>query len=388
MKLVRPLLLSALLFGSAIAMAQTPLKIGFMSVLTGPQAVHGQDQYDGFMMVVERNGGKLGGVPVQIIKEDSQLRPEIAIQTVKKLIEKDKVPIITGITFSNEMMAIHSKITEREVFLIGSNTGPSPLAGAQCSPFQYIASWQNDVQSEVVGKYATDKGYRRVVAMAPNYQAGKDYIAGFKRLYKGAIVEEIYTPLNQSDFSAELTQMSSAKPDAVFVFYPGGLGVNFVRQYQQAGFLRKLPLLTTGTVDGTTLPGLKETAIGAIAGSVWGPDLDNAANKRFVDEFEKKFGRIPSQTAAQGYDSALLLDSALAKVKGDVSDKKAFMTALHAADFASVRGNFRFNHNNFPIQDIHIFEAAKDAKGRVSLKKIATPLKDRQDAYHELCPLK
>ena len=368
--------------------AHAQIKICFIAELSGPQGALGQDQYDAFMLVVEANGGKLGGVPVQVLKEDSQLKPEVATQIVDKLIEKEKVPIITGITFSNIMMAVHKKITEKEVFLIGSNAGPAPIAGAQCSPYSFITSWQNDNQAEVVGKYATDKGYKKVIGMAPNYQAGKDFIAGFKRLFKGEVIDEIYTPLNQPDFSAELAQVAAKNPDAVYVFYPGGLGVNFVRQYKQAGLLGKIPLLSTSTTDGSTLPAQKDDALGVISGTFWGPDFNNPASKKFVDDYEKKYNRIPSQYAAQAYDSALLLDSAIAKVKGNVGDKKAFMAALKAADFKSVRGNFKFNNNGFPIQDQHIFEVAKDAKGRVSLKTIATPLKDHEDAYHTQCPLK
>ncbi len=370
------------------AAAQAPIKIGFMAELSGPQGALGQDQYDAFMLVVNRNGGKLGGTAVEVIKEDSQLKPEVATQIVQKLIERDRVPIITGITFSNVMMAVHKPITEKEVFLIGSNAGPSPIAGPQCSPYSFIVSWENGSQAEVVGKYATDKGYKRVMALAPNYQAGKDFVAGFTRMYTGEVMDEIYTPLNQPDFSAEIAQVAARTPDAVFVFYPGGLGINFVRQYRQAGLLGKIPLLSASTADGIGLPALKDTALGVIAGTFWGPDFDNAANKRFVEAFEKVYHRIPSQYAAQSYDAAQLLDSAIAKVKGNVADKPAFMAALKAADFPSVRGAFRFNNNNFPIQDMHVFEVAKDAKGRVSLKTIATPLKAHQDAFHQKCPLK
>jgi len=389
MKSSRSLLAACLVAAGVVALpAHAQLKIGFMAELSGPQGALGQDQYDAFMLVVEQNGGKLGGVPVQIIKEDSQLKPEVAIQIVDKLIERDKVPIITGVTFSNIMMAVHKKVVEKEVFLIGSNAGPAPIAGAQCSPYSYVVSWQNDNQAEVVGKYATDKGYKKVVGMAPNYQAGKDFIAGFKRMYKGEVIDEIYTPLNQPDFSAELAQVAAKNPDAVYVFYPGGLGVNFVRQYKQAGLLGKVPLLSTSTTDGSTLPAQKDDALGVISGTFWGPDFNNPVNRKFVDDFEKKYNRIPSQYAAQSYDAALLLDSAIAKVKGNVADKPAFMAALKAADFKSVRGSFKFNNNNFPIQDQHVFEVAKDAKGRVSLKTIATPLKDHQDAYHAQCALK
>lgn len=374
--------------GTAHAQTPPPIKIGFVGELSGPQGALGQDQYDGFMMVVERNGGKLGGVPVQIIKEDSQLKPDVATQIVQRLIERDKVPIITGVTFSNIMMAIHKPVTEKEVFLIGSNAGPSPIAGGACSPYQYIVSWQVDQLAEVFGVHANDKGYKKVYLMAPNYQAGKDFLAGFKRTFKGQIVDEVYTSLNQPDFSAELTQLNAAKPDGVFVFYPGGLGINFVKQYQQAGLLGKVPLMSGGAVDGTTLPALKETATGVLGAFPWGPDLDNKASKRFVEEFERKHNRIPASFAAQGYDSALLLDAAIAKVKGNVADKRAFMAALKAAEFESVRGPFKFGNNNFPVQDFHIQEVAKDAKGRVSLKTIATPYKAQADSYHTQCAMK
>jgi branched-chain amino acid transport system substrate-binding protein len=386
-RLVAALALAGLAGTATLAAAQSPIKIGFMAELSGPAGALGQDQYDAFMMVVERNGGKLGGAPVEVLREDSQLKPDVATQIVQKLIERENVPIITGITFSNIMMAVHGPITSKGVFLIGSNAGPAPIAGARCSPYQFITSWQNDNQSEVVGKYATDKGYKRVIGMAPNYQAGKDFVAGFKRMFKGEMIDEIYTPLNQPDFSAELAQVASKNPDAIFVFYPGGLGVNFVRQYQQAGLLGKIPLLSTSTSDGSTLPAQKETALGIISGTFWGPDFDNPANKQFVDEFEKKYNRIPSQYAAQSYDAALLLDSAIAKVKGNVADKKAFGAALMAADFKSVRGNFKFGPNHFPVQDMHIFEVAKDAKGRVSLKTVATPLKNHSDAYVGQCKM-
>ena len=391
MTLFRNFKLAAAVLALAAApavLAQAPLKIGFMAELSGPQGAIGQDQFDAFMMVVQANGGRLGGVPVEILREDSQLKPEVAVQIVDKLIERDRVPIITGVTFSNVMMAVHKKIVDKEVFLIGSNAGPSPIAGAQCSPFFFSTSWQNDQQAEGVGKYATDKGYKRIVAMAPNYQAGKDFVAGFKRYYKTPLVNEIFTSLSQQDYSAELTQVQAANPDAVFVFYPGGLGVNFVKQYNQAGLKAKIPLISTSTVDGINLPAQGDAALGVVTGTFWGPDFVNPASRKFVADFEAKYKRIPSQYAAQAYDSALLLDSALAKVKGNVADKRGFQTALKAADFKSVRGEFKFNTNNFPIQDFHVFEAIKDAQGRHTLKTVSTSLKADRDAYFEKCPMK
>ena len=368
--------------------AQQPLKIGFMAELSGPQGALGQDQYDAFMMVVEQNGGKLGGVPVQVLKEDSQLKPEVAVQIVEKLIEKERVPIITGVTFSNVMMAVHKKVTEKEVFLIGSNAGPSPIAGAQCSPFYFSASWQNDQQAEVVGKYAVDKGLTKVFTIAPNYQAGKDFVSGFKRYYTTPTVGELWPAVNQQDFSAEIAQITAAQPQAVYAFLPGGMGINFIKQWAQSGMKGKVALLTSSTTDGIGLPAMGDAALGVISGTFWGPDFANPANQKFVKDFEAKYKRIPSQYAAQAYDSALLLDSAIKKVGGKVEDKKAFGDALRAADFKSVRGDFKFNTNQFPIQDLHIFEAVKDSQGRMNLKTVATPLKADKDAFYEKCAMK
>jgi branched-chain amino acid transport system substrate-binding protein len=365
-----------ILAASSTALAQTPIKIGFVATLSGPAGALGQDQYDAFMMVVERNGGKLGGVPVQVIKEDDQLKPDIGVQIIQKFTEKEKTPIITGVTFSNVMMAMSKPLAESGAIFVGSNAGPAPLAGASCNQNFFFTSWQNDMQAEVMGKYANDQGYKKVYGMAPNYQAGKDFVAGFKRFYKGEIVNEVYTTLNQPDYSAEISQIAAAKPDAVYVFYPGGMGVNFVKQYKQAGLLGKIPLLSTSTTDGATLPALKETALGVVSGTFWGPDFTNPAS------------RIPSQYAAQSYDAALLLDNAIGKVKGNVSDKAAFRAAIRQADFKSVRGPFTFNNNGFPIENMYAFVVAKDAKGRVNLKTIAQPITAQRDSYAEKCPIK
>ena len=372
----------------AAAAGAAPIRIGFIGELSGSTAGVGQDQLDGFNLLVERNGGKLGGYPIQLIKEDSQMKPEVANQVARRLIEREKVSIITGVSFSNVMMAVHKTITDKEVFLIGSNAGPSQIAGAQCSPYQFITSWQGDQAAEAIGKYAQEKGYKRVVTMAPNYQAGKDTVAGFKRFYTTPVVDEVYTSLSQLDFAAELSQISAAKPDAVFAFFPGGLGIAFAKQYSQAGLMKTLPLLSVFTVDALSLPAIGDAAVGMVSGSFWAPDFDNAASKNFVQAFEAKYKRIPSNYAAQSYDAAQLLDSAIAKVNGKVDDKKAFAAALKAADFKSVRGDFRFGTNHFPVQSMHVVQVAKDAQGRNSLKTLATPLKDYQDAYQGLCKMK
>ena len=380
------LVASAMALAASGAMAQ--VKIGFLGTLSGSAAALGQDQYDGFMLALEQKGGKLGGAAVTVVKEDDQLKPDLGVQLIRKLIEQDKVNLITGVTFSNVMMAVAKPLADAGALFVGSNAGPAPLAGKQCNANFFFTSFQNDNQAEVLGKYAMDKGFKKMLLLAPNYQSGKDQILGFKRYYKGTVAGEIYTQLNQPDYSAELAQVQATAPDAIFAFFPGGMGVNFIKQMNQAGLLNKVPVLTVSTVDGTTLPAINDAALNVLAGAAWGPDLPNPANTAFVQAFEKKYGRIPSQYAAQSFDAALAIDSALTKTKGSAADKNALRAALAAADFPAVVGDFKFNKNGFPIQDQRVFQVAKDAKGRVSLKNVATPLPAVHDAYVGECPLK
>lgn len=380
---------AALVIGLSVnAYAADPIKIGFISELSGPQAGLGQDLLDGFMMVVEQNGGKLGGYPVQILRRDSQLKPEVANQIADELIEKEKVAIVAGFSFSNIVMAVAKKFSNAGVIMISSGAGPSPIAGEQCAANRFVVSKQNDQFAEAMGKYATDKAYKRVIAIVPNYQAGKDFVSGFKRSYKTALLDEIYTPLGQLDFSAEMARIATDKPDAIFVFLPGGLGVSFVRAYQQAGLTGKIPLLSTSTVEGTTLPAIKDAALGVMHSSSWGPDLANPVNQKFVADFMAKYKRIPGEYAAQSYDAARLIESALVKTKGNVSDRNALNAALKLANFQSVRGNFKFNSNQFPIQDFYVFEVVKDAQGAVTLKTVSKVMADAKDAFAAACPLK
>jgi branched-chain amino acid transport system substrate-binding protein len=358
---------AAALFAASASTAQAagtaPLKIGFIGTLSGPAGALGQDQYDAFMLAVEQKGGKLGGVPVQVLREDDQLKPDLALQEAQQLMTRNGVKIITGVTFSNVMMAIHKPVTSAGVFLIGSNAGPTQLAGAGCSPLFFSTSWNNDELHEAGGQLATNLGYRRVYVMAPNYQAGRDAVSGFKRDYRGSVADEVYTQVNQPDYSAELSQLQAAQPDAVYVFYPGGMGVNFVKQYRQAGLLGKIPLISVSTIDGTTLPALKELAVGAITSAPYSPDLPNSQNTQFVAAFSKKYGRVPSMYAAQSYDAANLIDTALATVKGDVSDSKALRQALAAAKFQSVRGPFSFDTNQFPRAGFYRVDVARSDNG-------------------------
>ncbi|HLU19015.1 MAG TPA: ABC transporter substrate-binding protein [Pusillimonas sp.] len=376
------------LAGSCLAaQAQEPIKIGFVGELSGPQAPLGQDQYDALMLYVEQQGGKMGGIPVEVIREDSQLKPDIAVQAAQKLIENNKVSFLTGMTFAPTAAAVAKVATDNKVFAIGSNGSVNDMAGKGCSPYVFIMSFQPEPVVAVLGEYADQKGYKRVSMLGPNYVTGKNFLDIFKRSFKGTIADELYTPMAQQDFSAELLQVASSKPDAVFVFYPGGLGINFVRQYQQSGLGKDVPLLAQGALDGTNLPALQDSALGFITAASWAPDSDNPQNKAFVKAFEEKYGRIPTMFAAYSYDAAQLIDSAITKVKGNLDDKDAVRAALKAADFPSVRGSFRFNNNHFPIQDYHILQIAKDDKGRAYRSILTTPFKDREDPFAKQCPM-
>lgn len=384
---LKHLVLAASALGLSVAHAE--IKIGFTGPLSGPVAAVGQDQYDGFLLGVEMLGKKLGGEEVSVIREDDQLKPELGNQIARKLIDRDKVDAIVGLGFSNVLMASLPRIVESGTVAIATNAGPSPIAGAGCLPNVFSTAWQNDGTAEAMGKFAQDSGYKRVYLMAPNYQAGKDYIAGFKRYYKGQVLDEVYTQVNQPDYSAEIAQLQAAGPDAVFVFYPGGMGVNFVKQFSQAGLMKKTPLLSAFTVDGTTMPSLRDAAVGAISGAMWDVALKTPGNAEFVAAFNKKFGRVPSLYAAVGFDTANLLDIAVRKVKGNTSDKAKWTAAVKAAgaELKSVRGPFRFNTNNMPVQNYYAFQTVKDGAS-ITVKQLGTPLPDHQDPYVAQCKVK
>jgi branched-chain amino acid transport system substrate-binding protein len=364
------------------------IKVGLVLTLSGPPAVIGQHVRDGFQLGVKLHGGKLGGLAAEVIIVDDELKPDVGVQKVHALLERDRVDVMVGVVFSNVMMAIAKPVFDSQTILLSPNAGPSALAGVACSPWFFSTSWQNDQNHEVMGKYAEDAGYKKVVLVAPNYQAGKDAMAGFKRQYKGEVADEIFNQLNQLDFSAEIARIAALKPDAVFAFEPGGMGVNFVKQYAQAGLAGKIPFLSAFTIDEATLPATRDAALGLLSGAHWAPNLANSANKKFVAEFEATYKYVPSQYASQGYDAALLIDAAVNAAGGNVANKQAFRDAMKNAKFSSTRGAFKFNNNGFPIQDFYVVKAVKRADGKFVTEAVAKVFDDYGDAYAMTCPLK
>lgn len=378
-----------ILLCSAPVPAKTePLRIGFMTTLSGPAASVGKHMQDGFDLYLKLHGNMLGGRNVELVTVDDELKPDVAVSKAQALIERDKVEFVTGIIFSNVLAAVLKPVTDTETFLISANAGPSVFAGKGCNPFFFNVSWQNDTVPEAMGKYLEEKGPKKLAIITPNYQAGKDMVAGFKRYYKGEIVDEIYTQLNQLDFSAELARVAAIKPDGLFTFMPGGMGVSLVKQYSQAGLFESIPFYSVFVVDETTLPATREAALGLLSTIQYAPTLDNEANRIFAPAFEKEYGYIPSYYASQAYDAAQLIDSALNKTGGKTDDKNALRAALKSADFKSVRGDFRFNVNHFPIQDYYLVKAVKRPDGAFVTEVVEKVLDDHGDAYASECEMK
>lgn len=372
---------------SVAAEAETTLRIGFLSTLSGPLAVIGEHSRDGFLLAVKQRGGRLGGLNARVIVEDDALKPERALLRTRQFLERDKVDFVVGMITSNVLQATFPEVTESGTFLIGVNAGTSVFAGERCSPYFFSTSWENNQVPEAIGKYAEENGYRRIVTLAPNFQGGRDATAGFKHHFKGEVLDELYVRLGELDFAAELARIGAVKPDAVLVFMPGGMGISLVRQYAQSGLAGSIPFLSAWTLDETTLPAIGEAAVGLYGSSHWAPDLDNEVNAAFVKAFEAEYGYVPSNFAAQAYDAALLIDSAVAAVGANLSDKDAVRRALRTASFPSTRGHFRYNTNQFPIQDFYLVQAVRRPDGKYATsakRKIFEGYADRQAPR---CPL-
>lgn len=371
------------------AQAADRIKVGFISTLSGPNAAIGGDIRDAFNLAIKLNGGKLGGLPAEVVIGDDQLKPENAKQIAERFLRLEKVDFITGAVFSNIVVAIAPDVINARTFFIAPNAGPASYSGAQCNPFFFVSSWPSEAYSEAAGQYVTSKGIKNVLFLAPNYVGGHDAANGFKRYYKGKLVDEMYTKLGQLDYAAELSQIRAARPEALYVFLPGGMGVNFIKQFVAAGLSKDMQLIVPlWGADQDIIRAVGDPMLGLFSVSHWSLDMDNAANRKFVAEFQKAYNRLPTGYAASGYDTAMLIDSAVRKVKGRIEDKEALRAAIRAADFRSVRGDFKFGPNHFPVQNYYLQLVGKGADGRLVHKTIGTVLNNRADAYAQDCKMK
>ena len=359
------------------------VKIGYMTTLSGGAGIIGKQMKNAVELAVEHLGGKLGGLDVEVIFVDDQRKPDVAKQLADRLVKSDRVDVVAGVIWSNLLMAVHKPVTRADTLLISSNAGPSPIAGEQCHENFFSMSWQNDQTPEAMGKYMQDAGIKSAYLMAPNYQAGKDMLSGFKRYFKGEIAGEVYTKLGQSDFQAELSSLRAAAPETTMVFQPGGMGINFVKQWKQAGMDGVSKLYQIFSVDGVSLPALQETALGILGTQSWSPDLDNAINKKFVAGYKAKFGGYPSFYAAQAYDTILAVDHAIATSGSKDTDQ--MRAVLAKGNIPTTRGLLKMNSNHFPVQNFYLRDTVKDDEGVVTTKVLSTVFADHADSYAANC---
>jgi branched-chain amino acid transport system substrate-binding protein len=377
----------ALLGAAPAAAQQKTVKIGFISTFSGPVAAIGNDMRNSFELALDHLGRKLGGLPVEVIYEDDLIKPEVGVQKVQKLIESDKVDFIVGIIWSNVLLASLKPVIDSKTFMIVTNAGASQLAGELCSPYVFSTSWNNDQTPQAVGLYMNQKGVKTAFLIGPNYAAGKDMLEGVAATFKGQIVgRELTRWPDQLDFSAELSKARAAKPDAIFAFYPGGPGIQFITQYTQSGLKGQIPLYTAFTIDELSLPRLKDLAVGIPGAQQWVNDLPNEANKRYVADYKAKYKSSPSFYGSQTYDAAFLIDSGLKATKGDMSNKDALRRALEKADFKSVRGGFKFGPNHIPIQNFYLQDVVKEGDD-YRLKTVATIVENDQDKHVDKCKM-
>jgi len=386
-KLFMVLVLFVLLLPST-TWATKPVKIGMVTTLSTKAGYLGEEVRDGFKLAIAQEEGKLGGVPVELLVEDDGRDPGKAKQIADRFMKRDDVKIMTGLIFSNVAIAVVPKVVRSDVLYISPNAGPSALAGKGCNKNYFNVAYQNDNLDEVVGKYVNEAGFKNVYLLAPNYPAGKDHLAGFKRYYKGAIAGEVYTKLGQSDYAPEIAALRDAKPDGVFFFLPGGMGINFIKQFSQAGLNKTIPVFGPAfSFDERLLGAVGAAALGVKNGSQWTHDLDVPANRQFVAAFREAYGRTPTLYASQGYEAARLIGSALKSVEGDVSKLDALRAALRKADFESVRGDFAFAANQHPVQNLYIREVVEDGAGGYTNKTLKTVFTAHSNAYVDACKM-
>lgn len=373
---------------SGSALANEELKIGLLSTLSGPGAALGNEIKEGFELALEQSNQQLGGVPTTLIVADDQQKADEGRQAAERLLRRDKVDLMTGMVFSNVLLPVMPRILGNDTIYVSTNTGPADYAGAKCNPNFFTVSWQNEDIPSAMGKYVTDKQHKSIFLIAPNYPGGKETIDGFKRYFKGEIADEVYVKLGQLDFAAEVAQMRASGADSVFFFLPGGMGVSFIKQLVSSGLNTQLAVYTPGfSADQDTIKAVGEPMIGMLNASQWSPDLDNAANQQFVQAFKEKYGRIPSMYAAQGYDAARLIGTAIKNIDGDFKDNEKLRNELKQANFDSVRGDFAFNTNNYPIQSYYMREVFKNEQGEITNKLIETVFEQFKDPFAELCKL-
>jgi branched-chain amino acid transport system substrate-binding protein len=373
----------------AAAQAADVIKLGNLTQLSGALATPGSETKRGIDLALEELDNKLGGVPVKYYPVDDKSNPAEAINGASKLIDELKVDFVTGLGASNTLIPVFKSFVDANILAVGALAGPRQYAGAECNPNGFFVSFTNDDWPAAAGLYMTNQGYKRVFFLAADYQAGKEHVEAAIKYFKGEAVGPVYTPLSQLDFAPEIARIRAEKPDAVYSFLVGAGGIAFSKQYSQGGLMGQIPFVTEDPVaNPLTFPAQGDAALGIVMATNWHIGLDNAANKKFVGTFRAKYNRDPATFAALGYDAVKAIDGAVRGVNGDIENKDALRASMRKANFDSVRGKFKFNNNQFPIEDLFMMEVAKDANGGLTSKLKEVVAKDWQDPLHTQCPMK
>ena len=367
------------------------LRIGFMATQTGGAAAIGQHAVNGWKIGLEhegwtKDGDKLGGVPTRMFYADDQLKPDVALKEIERLVTQERIHIGAGFMWTNIMLAVRTPLIDNKRIILSTVAGPSTMAGKECTPYFVSTSWTGEQTAQAGGDLLNADGVKSLYIMVPNYQGGKDIVAGVTSTYKGKVVGQSLFKMGESDFQADISKLRAEKPEAVFYFGPGAMSVAFMRQWAASGAGKDIKLYTHFAVDSITLPVVGESALGTFHVSSWAKDSPNAVNQKFIKDYLAKFGHMPSVFAQQAYDGPRLLAAALTKSGGKFEDPIAFMKVLRHTPYPSARGYFPYNVNGLPIVDFYKREVVRGADGKPQIVTRATVVKASKDPYWQECP--
>jgi branched-chain amino acid transport system substrate-binding protein len=382
-----PITVRALPAGSGAS--DPSIVIGIVATTSGAGAIPGQDLIDGFSLALRQLGGRFANQEVRVVITDDKGSPDTARQQVKRLMERERLDIVLTAVSPASMIAIIKPLTEARLFVLDLDQAPAPLAGPECSPFLFGLAAPADGVHEALGQHLAAERMRRLVVIGPDAPKTNDAAAALKRTFHGEVAAVLMPKPGATTYESEIARIHDLKPDAVYTVLSGGMGVAFVRAYHAAGLRADIPLFAAWPlVERPMLPAMGEAAVDVVSISPWSPDLDSIPNKRLVSDFESEYGRPATTWAAQGYDSAFLLDAALKATNGKTGDSEALRAGLRRADFVSVRGGFKFNTNHFPVLTYYLRKVTRDAKGRLTHEMGGAVLKDWRDRQASSCPLR
>ncbi|MBC7953081.1 MAG: ABC transporter substrate-binding protein [Rhodospirillaceae bacterium] len=363
--------------------------VGVVATLTGPGALAGQDLVDGFNLALKQLGGRFSNQEVRVVLADDKGSPDIARQQVKRLMDRERLDmVLTGVS-APSLATIIKPLVDARLFVLNLDQSPPALSGAECSQFLFSLAAPVDGLHEAMGQYLAAEHIRRVVVVGPQTGVTNDAVAALKRTFPGEVVAVLSPHPGAATFAPELDHIKQLKPDAIYSLLTGGMGGGFVRAWGASPLKGEIPLFPLWpAVERQMLPAMADAAQDMISIGTWGNDLDSIPNRRLNADFEMEFGRPPSTWAAQGYDAAFLVDSALKATNGKTSNEDALRTALRRADFISARGSFKFNTNQFPVLNYYLRKVSRDAKGRPTHEMRGVVLKEWRDRQAHSCPMR